>query len=79
VSRQRFSLILSATPSVITRLDNLNLPLKKNQNAIIQLLMTHRVNIFDLAHIIQNNPGATAKRLELLRSSEVRASLKDCL
>jgi hypothetical protein len=55
-----------------TRLNELNVPLKRNQSLIVQMVMTYRKQIVDVALIDELcDPELIKKRSELLRSPEV--------
>jgi hypothetical protein len=59
-----------------TRLNELNVPLKRNQSLIVQMVMTYRKQIVDVALIDELcDPELIKKRSELLRSPEVSEPL----
>ena len=58
--------------SFVAKIQDLDIPLMRNQNIIIKLLMAHRQHIISIAHITENvNPQVAARRLQLLESKDV--------
>ncbi len=58
--------------SFISKIQDKDIPIARNQNLVIKTLMSHRAEVVDIAHISETvNPQVAAKRLELLQSKMV--------
>ena len=60
----------------MAKIHDINIPIARNQNMIMKMLMSHRKDVIDIAYITENDDPAVLKKChELLESTDVSQSL----